>query len=233
MYMPSKYRQKYAKKSRKMTYRQYKNKKVAKSLKFGIGGGTKNFNLLNKVVPQKYVFKESFQFNNIVGAGSAIVGVNGMDMSQVPRYNALITMFRKYRIIALKWRFRLRTIELTDQAEHPTMYIRYNYDPDLTTTSIGENFMLRQSNMICKQFIHNTPEGCNLEYTIRPAVMGDRKNIAGVYKPSPLFKQWLDFTGIVNGEIMHYGLQYFVTNLPTGQTLDQDLQVEYECTDLI
>lgn len=200
----------------------------------GVAGGTRNFNVLNTVKPQVYLFKDTLQFNNIVGTGAAVVGVNNFDISQLPRYNALRTMFKRYKIVNAKWRFRLRTIELTDQAEHPNILLRYNYDPDLVVGSISENYMLRQSNVIQKQFIHNTPEGCNLEYSIKPAVMGARKVISGSdFKPNPLFNQWLDFNEITNGEIQHYGIQYWLSTLPAGQTIDLDLQVTYCCKDLV
>lgn len=231
------YRRYKKKSAAKRTYRSkrsYRSRRVPKTKPtWGIGGGTRNFNVLNTEKKQKYYFKETLQYNNIVGAGASIAAVNTFQMSLLPRYNALITMFKKYRVINLKWRFRLRTIELTDQAEHPNILLRYNYDPDLLSSSINENFMLRQTNVIQKQFIHNTPQGCNLEYSTKPAIMGARYAPTGVYKPSPIFNQWCDFTTAVPTEIDHYGIQYWISNLPTGQTIDVDLQITYQCCDLI
>lgn len=227
--MPKKYK---GKKTQKRTGR--KKAPRATSTK-GIGGNTQNFNVLNTVKPTIYKFKDTINYNDIVGTGSSVVGVNQFDIGMVGRYNALIVMFKRYRITLAKVRFRLRTIELTDQAQHPMMLLRFNYDPDLTVGSVSENSMLRQMNVIQKQFIHNTPEGATLEYTIKPAVMGTRYqfNSSTLVKPTPLFNQWCDFTTISNAEIGHYGLQYFISNLPTGQVIDMDLQLNYECCDLV
>lgn len=200
----------------------------------GIVGNTKNANVLNTLKPAIYRFKDTINFNDIVGTGASVQSANIFHIGMVGRYSALIAMFRKYRITSAKWRFRLRTVELTDQAQHPVMLLRWNYDPDLVQSSISENQMLRLQNVVHKQFIHNTPDGCNLEYTIMPAVMGARQIYStGLYKPSPMFRQWCDFTQDSLNEITHYGIQSFITNLPTGQTIDVDLQLSYECCDLI
>lgn len=200
---------------------------------YGVAGGTRNFNMLNVIKPAVYKFKDSRQVNNIVGTGSAVVGVDNVKISDIARYSSLIGMFRKYRITQIKFRFRLRTIELTDQAAHPYMLLRWNYDSGLLSSAISEDFMLRQQNVVAKQFIHNTPDGCNLEYTIKPATMAVVQNFNGTQVLAPKFGQWIDFSQMASSEIDHYGIQYWLSTLPSGQVIDQDCQIFYECKDLI
>lgn len=194
---------------------------------------TKSYNILNTVKPAIYKFTDTFQLNNIVGTGASVVGLSNIKIGDIARYSSLAAMFRKYRIKSVKFTFRLRTVELTDQSEHPHLLLRWNYDPTLLSSSITENFMLRQQNVLSKMFIHNTPEGCNLQYTIKPAVMFQTQNYNGTTVQAPKFKQWIDFTGTSTTEVDHYGIQYWLSSLPTGQTIDLDCSLNYECKDLI
>lgn len=218
------------KKYQKRSYRKY-SKPLAKSN--ASASLTRNYNILNTVKPAIYKFTDTFQLNNIVGTGVSVVGLSNVKIGDLARYSALTSMFRKYRINAIKLNFRLRTIELTDQAEHPHLLLRWNYDPSLLSSSITENFMLRQQNVLSKQFIHNTPDGCSLQYTLKPAVMFQTQNYNGTTVQAPKFKQWIDFTGTSTTEVDHYGIQYWLSSLPSGQTIDIDCSVYYECKDLI
>lgn len=133
-------------------------------------------------------------------------------------------------------RFRLKNIELTDNAVAPTMWIRYNYDPNLTSSSIGENQMSRLSNVVVKQFNFGHPSGALLEYTIKPAILrAIQLYNSTAFVPSPQFRQWVDFQNNVGAsvDVDHYGIQYFINNLPSGITIEHDIEMSYSCTDLI
>lgn len=202
----------------------------------GIPSNPKNYQIINsanKTVIHR--FKDTWQLNDIVGAGVSIPGLNTFQISQIGRYTALASMYRRYRIDSIKFRFRLNNVELTDNAELPTMYVRYNYNPDQTLGVMTEDYFLRQQNVIAKQFHHNTINGSVFTYTVKPAVMvGTQLYNSTNFVPSPVFNRWCDFDpALTTDEINHYGLQYFITNLPTGIKINLDAEVSYSCKDII
>lgn len=197
------------------------------------------YQILNTIKPMIYKFKDSFQLNDIVGSGVAVAGLNVFTIRDLNRYTNLSSMFRQYRITNVKLRFRLNNVELTDNSQLPTLYCKYNYDPDVQTASITEDYMLRQSNVVVKQFHHNTIQGSLLEYNIKPCIFRATMLYPGVvgtatYMPSPVYNSWVDLDPSTTlNEAVYYGLQYFITNLPTGITINLDGEYSYECRDLI
>lgn len=201
----------------------------------GVASQPVNYQIINKTKPPIYRFKDTFQLNDIVGANGAIQGLNTFQISQLARYNSLVSMFRQYRITNLKLRWRLQNIDTTDGNQLPTIYMRYNYDPELVTAVLSENYFLRQQNVICKQFHHNTITGSLLTYNIKPAVMrASQLYNSTSFVPVPTFNTWQDMdpAGTVD-EVNHYGLQYFITNLPAGTNLNLDCEMSYECRDVV
>lgn len=205
----------------------------------GVASVPRGFQILNKQPRRIYKFKDTMQLNDINGAGVAIQGLNVFTIKDIARYSNLITMFKQYRIREVKCRFRLENVELTDGAKLPTMYIRYNNDPDLQTAALSEDYFLRQQNVVVKQFHHNTIQGSLLNYNIKPCTLVATMLYPGVvgtatYSPSPQWNKWIDFdpSTTVN-ETVYYGLQYFITNLPSGITINLDLEYHYECRDLV
>lgn len=199
----------------------------------------RGYQMLNNIKRKVYHFKDTMQLNDIVGTGVSVSGTNVFTIKDVNRYTALIAMFRQYKINWIKLRWRLDNVELTDNAKLPTLYCRYNYDPDLQAASITEDTMLRTSNVVVKQFHHNTIQGSLLEYALKPCILRATMLYPGAvgtatYSPSPAFNQWVDFdpSTTVN-EMVFYGLQYFFTNVPTGITINLDAEYAYSCRDLI
>jgi len=211
-------------------------KKYTPSSVRGVASNPQNYQIINSFTkPYLYKFKDTFQMNDIVGTGSGVVGLNTFQIKQIARYTALTSMFRRYRIDKIVFRFRLDNVELTDNAKIPTMYLRYNYDPDLVLGALSEDVMLRQQNVVAKQFHHNTINGSTLTYAIKPAVLiGTQLFNSTNFVPSPVFNRWCDFdpAGTVD-EINHYGLQYVITNLPAGININADCEIQYTCKDVI
>lgn len=230
------YRKKYAKKPRRKTYEQYKKKKMNKVKPFrSIVGTNVNAQVLNtKIKTPIHYYKDTINYQDIVGTGAAMTGLIQFDIGLLPRYAQLVSMYRQYKIQNIKVIWRLKTIELSDNQQHPHLLMRYNYDPTLAIGSVNENTMLRKANVISKQFIHNEPNGTTLEYTFKPCVMQAlRVWNASNFFPSPKFNQWCDFTGTSTAELAHFGLVYWLSILPTDQSIDFDVQFTYCCRDLI
>lgn len=201
-----------------------------------IVGVNRNTQIYNKKGNAIHYYKDTIQYTNITGTSptTPLSGLVQFDMGMLPRYATLASTYRQFKVHSLRLIFRLRTIELTDNASHPYMLLRYNYDPTLTIGSVSENFLLRQNNVVSKQFIHNTPEGTTLEYYIKPCTMQALKqwNSSG-FIPSPKFNQWVDFASSSTNETALYGLVYFLQDLPSDQTIDFDIQFSYSCRDII
>lgn len=238
--MPS-FRKKYMKKYRKKTYAQYKAKKLARAKPFrSLVGTNRNTQIFNtKKTRQVHHFKDTFQYQTILGTetdGQPDVrnGLLQFDIGLTPKYATLKALYRQYRINSIKLIWTLKTIELTDNHRHPVVLMRYNYDPTLTVGDIGYAFLLRQSNVIKKQFIHNTPEGTTLEYIIKPCTMQALKQWnSGGFIPSPKFEQWCDFSASGTSETALYGLIYNLTDLYANQAIDFSIQFNYSCRDVI
>lgn len=220
--------------------RSYKKRTYAKRFKptitKGVASVPKSYQLLNTIKPPIYRFKDTIQFNDIVGAGASVSAVDKWDMLQIPRYSALNAMFRQYRITNIKYRFRLNNHETTDNAVIPVLYVRYNYDPEFSAGTNTENTMLRQSNMVCKTF--SSDGGTNdtiLEYNVKPAIMTANKLYNSTnYVPSPAFNRWCDFdpAGTL-AEVEYWGIAYFIPYLPAGININIDIEFSYQCRDLI
>lgn len=224
----------YKKKGYKKTYKK-KNYKKATPTK-GLASVPKSYQIINTILPRIYKFEDTYQANDIVGTGNTVVAVDKWQISSLYKYTALVSLYRQYRINYVKYRFRMNNVELTDNAIIPTMYIKYNYDPDLVSGSLNEDYFLRQSNCVVKQFQTGAgQEGTLLTYTVKPAVMMANKLYNSTnFVPTPSFNKWCDFdpAGTL-AEIEHWGIQYLITNLPTGITMNLDLQMGFECRDLI
>lgn len=201
----------------------------------GVVSNPQNYQIINATRSRVYKFKDTFQMNDVSGTGVSVVGLNTFQIKQVARYTALVSMFRRYRIDAIKIRVTLNNVELTDNAILPRLYLKYNYDPDLVLGNISEDYFLRQHNVVCKQLHHNTINGSVLTYTLKPAVLiGTQLFNSTTFVPSPVFNRWCDFdpSGTLD-EINHYGFQYFFTNVPSGIGINLDCEMQYSCKDVI
>jgi len=195
-----------------------------------------NYQVLNKI-RKTYHFAECYDpdFSIITGTGNPIAAVTQFMASQLPRYAALVSMFRQIKIVSINFRFTLLTLEATDNSQLPTCYVRYNYNPGLLAGALSENQMERLSNVVKKTFSSNTPQGRSFNYKVRPAVMRALHLYSSTgYVPSPQFNQWVDLDpdGTVD-EIQHYGLQLYFPIIPSGQQIQCTAEVNYKCRDLI
>lgn len=218
---------------RKKTYKSSKRPTPTKGR-----GSNPDYQIINTIPMRIYKFKDTMQLNDVAGAAATLNGygqVFTFSIKDIARYANLTSMFRQVRITKAKFRFRLETTELTDGAKLSTLYVKYNYDPDLVQGSLSEDYMLRQSNVCVKQFHHNTNKGAVFTYDVKPAIMrATRLYNSTDYVPSPAFNQWVDIdpSGTLI-EPVHHGLQYWFTTVQEGQRFNIDMELEYECRDLV
>jgi hypothetical protein len=225
------------KKTRKIvTRRTYKKGGKRKTLFSAKASGVLNYQVLNRI-NKYYHFADSYDpdFSIIAGTGNPIAQLSKFKISQIGRYSALVSMFRQVRVDSITYRFSLLTVEQTDNATLPTMYVRYNYNPDLITGALGEDQMEKLSNVVKKTFSHNTPQARSFNYRIKPAVMGAMQLYAtSNFVPSPLYNKFVDLDpGATTDEIEFYGLQLFIPVLAVGMQIQCTAEVRYTCRDLV
>jgi len=202
----------------------------------GIATQSRGIQKLNTYRMKPHYFEDVYASPPSIGAGAAIPLIATFNLAQIDRYSTLRTMFRQYKISWIKIRITMRQIENTDSTIIPELMIRYNYDPNLTLAQVTESSLNRYQNLVVKRFLQgDSAGGSELQYTIKPAVMGAAKlyQIA-TYTPRPLFNQWLDFSADSPAvEVEHYGLVLLWKNLPTGVNIDYRFQVGYSVRDVI
>lgn len=200
----------------------------------GIPRNPADFQILNAKKSDVFKFKETIQINDIVGTGAGVASVERFNIGQSGRIAALISMFNQYRITKAVYHFRCKYLDTTDTALIPAMYVKYNYDPDLLSGVITEDWALKQSNVVLKQFLTSDSRGTTLTYTVKPAqLVAYKLYLSTNYVPSPVFNKWTDFDPVgTTSETDHLGLWYYIPVLVTGQSINMDLELHYECRDL-
>lgn len=187
-------------------------------LKMGIANDP-TIQRINSLGWKSYFYKSTFELTTHTGASVSVTGLRQFYIGQVPQFAQLSELYRQYKIHSITLRFTLRNVENTDGNAMPKLYIRYNYDPNLSSGTILEAYMLKLTNTVIKTFQSNSQKGITFTYKIKPCVMQALQFYNTTdFKPSPKFNQWCDFldSGTATDEIGHYGVQYFIPDLPTG-----------------
>lgn len=165
---------------------------------------------------KKYIAKKSYIQNQIFGTGAAVSAVLQWSIAQFPDIGNYSLVFNQYRCYKLKYHFRLQNQEMTDNAIIPFIYIRYNDDPDLTTPS--ESTLLNMRNVMKHTF---TPGDLTCTYVVYPKKMMASQIYGSTgFTASPRKATWED----VDKSVGHYGLQYYIPNLPSGMTIEVTLE---------
>lgn len=230
------YRKKYMKKPRRKTYAQYKKKKQNKALAFNRAKAkiSRGYQVLNKYRAKSHYFEDTYS-TATTGPGPIAnwPSLPTFVMANLDRYTTLKLNYKQYRVKFFRLRMVMLQIENTDGAIIPELFIRYNYDPD-TAIPTSEATMRRQQNMVYKRFLQGDGSGTDFTYTVKPATMIAQR-IAGSnnYTHTPVFNKWCDFQVDPLNEPVHYGMQMFIPNIPSGVNFEFQFTVGYECRDIV
>lgn len=195
--------------------------------------------VLNRMPLLKYPFKGIYVATTLTGSASVgsispQAGLVNFKINDLANYSQLVSLFKQYRINMIKVTFEYLQNETHDTAYIPTLYCRYNYDPNLVVGTLDEVYMENLRNCVKKKFITygDAMRNCVASYKLKPATFV-AKQIYGTmnYVPSPVFNQWLDFTGTT--EIQYSGFSYFISNLTTGTSISIKYEYSIECRDPI
>lgn len=203
--------------------------------------------------PQKSMRWAKTIFNNTIWTGAgATVAFNGyfnLDATSsanlasgnaCPDLASLQGLFGMYKFEKIELTFRLRQLELSDTAQEPELYIRYNYDPNLDLTAGGGVAQINGwENVKTHKFTNQSPI---FQYTLYPKVMVPAYSYTGVasslgwglsqHKP-----MWLDLSDQSGGGagggggatgVQHYGVSGYFGNIPTGQSISLDITFHFK-----
>lgn len=151
----------------------------------------------------------------VIGAGAGTPFPIGFTTStiSVPQYATYAALFNKMKVNSIKFVFELITLDQTDDDLLPTIYIRFNHDPDLTAVGFSQSYFMLLNDVVKKVL---SPTDNMLEYTIQPQVMiGGLQTPAGTYAPMPRPCGWIDTTQDVD----LYGAQIYINPFGTGQQI--------------
>lgn len=164
-----------------------------------------------------------------VGANTYVVRtfVQTPDDISIPQHAQYRALFREFKIYAIKYIFTLTTLEQTDNAIIPVMYLRYNYDEETTTASLnalgtaGLNTYFGSLTHCVKKTFTSTSN--SVAYTVWPkypeAIQFTNGNFGARMKKAG----WMDSDRVLT---ILMGLQVYIPNLPTGMRIQLD--VEYD-----
>lgn len=174
-----------------------------------------NTQLINPGRDRIYYAKRTYSQNLVSGTGNPVSAILQWYITQFPEIGSFSVLFNQYKCVKLVYTFTLKTISNIDDELVPEIYIRYNDDPDLTTTSISQ--MMQQRGTLRHQF---TGTDLQVTYTVYPKIM----MAAQIYQSTtlqavPRKAGWQD----IDKTIGHYGLQYYIPSLPTGQKIEVNL----------
>lgn len=234
--MPS-YRKKYARKPRKSTYSKYKAKKTLKLYNkaktndaiVNTGGTT----LLNPAVKDKtitmvYTIENAKLFQYVVSAYANTYGAFQFKLSDLGSsvQSAVSTVFRYYRIKNVKIRWYIISDNANGSgAQDPSILHRYCYDINQVNAPYSTSALFKQQeNVMRHEFNSNT---ATTEYNIRP------RQLVIVATPGTPYGQDTGYTikpkwiSTTDGTDAHYGYQWCFENIPSGQTMKIQCDLEY------
>lgn len=179
---------------------------------------------------QRFVKTNLNQFTGN-GASTSLEDVVAFNLATMPDSSNITALYNEYRIRKITITATLLADRVggggtggTDwftTREMPTLYMRYNYDANLTSGGVPAN-VFTQPNWFRTQF---TPEHTVAQYSFVPKTltMIYLSGIATGYAPNdPL---WVDTT---YNTVPHYGLQFSTDFLATGFTLSFDVTYDVE-----
>lgn len=162
----------------------------------------------------KRYLSTGFTSGVVTGTGASQPFVLSPSCQEFDPGNIYRPLFNKAKVLSIKYIFELAALEQTDDSILPTVMVRYNHDPDLTTAAMSSAYFMGIADVVKKTF---TSTDNRLEYTIFPQVMrGGLQLAAGTYQPMPAPAPWID----TSQDVDLFGLQLYFNNFPAGQTIN-------------
>lgn len=169
--------------------------------------------------------RSTFNLNGIRPDATIYTNMSSTGTAAIPDLESLQQLFRYYRIVKIRVFFRIVYSEFTDNVQYPTLYTRYCYDAN-TGLPMDANYFSELTNTNRHTFTNESPEFVT---TIYPKIQSPKFALTGLssdgFAYAPTNPGWIDLSGAPAGsaitgcQAQHYGLDWFCTNVPTGQVL--------------
>lgn len=201
-------------------------RKVVRKRKLGNMKPDNQVVMYNKISdkPMRFV-KTVYGAQYLPGNGGALNGVLSFKISDIADFTNIALLFNRYKINAVHCTFTLRSGSanaggLDGSTQLPKLFVRYNYDSNAVAGTVG-NRMQELNNV---KTISYTAEKTVFRYTVIP------RTVAPVYLSSIATGYELQKKTFIDSAyptVPHYGIQFWVPALQTGDELLIDFTYDF------
>lgn len=185
---------------------------VRRSRAVGGGGGgpdSGDYVRLNTGGTRTFTVDRTVNIVNLTALGN-VAALYNPSSTLSPLFSTYTAQFNKMKVNWIKLAFTMTTLETADDDIMPIVYIRYNNDPDLTTTGFTQARFSALPGTVKKTF---TSTSNRLTYTIKPQIMTAGLQVGGSgYMPMPRKMGYIDGTQ----DITLFGAQYYLSPTNAG-----------------
>jgi len=167
------------------------------------------------------------QQSSVVGGGTVSL-VSAFTAVNIPDFLNYAVVFNQYRINKIHLTFRLKDVSGTASLSNdqmPTIWIRYNYDSvNMTPSTPSANVIFNLQKLPNVKQVTFTPNKTQFTYTLVPLTSSPvyLSSLATGYKMNRKL-----FIDVAYNNVPHYGIHYYVDNLPSGLRLDMDITTDF------
>ena len=202
-------------------------RKMARKVRSKNPAKTTQMTTFNRLTPKPQIFTKTALFvnngtNSYIGAGLPITFLGGALAASMPDWSAITALYNRYKMRKVTYTFNLTTGSQSnglDGDRLPRMFIRYNYDSNLTSANVQLRLQ-DQPNVKVFQF---TADKTSFSYSYYPRAI-EPVYLSGISTGYKLAKQ--QYIDVQYGTVPHYGLMFFVDALSTGLILTYDITWE-------
>lgn len=141
-------------------------------------------------------------------------------LNQLPNASEFTALFDQYKIISIKYRFKLRADPGSGTGTYPTLFYRRDHDDDNNPVSIDE---LEQSNLT--RHVVLRPNSW-VKIGVKPSILQAGLTQTGTTMVFPKYNTWIDCS---YPDVKHYGLKTWIDILPNNQSVDVYADVTFAC----
>jgi len=184
---------------------------------------------LNRVGPIPQVFKKISLADSsgavIIGGGAQYWAIGGVTGANMPDWTNILTLYNRYKIKSVSYTFNVQSTGSASliSFDLPKLYIRYNYDSNLSAGLLGVNILAKMQEVPHVKQFQFTPEHTSFTYKFYP------KCIEPVYLSSVSTGYKLarpQYIDTQYGTVPHYGIMYYFDFVASGIKITQDIQYE-------
>lgn len=182
---------------------------------------------LNRTSNKPIIFKKSALYNvngtNVMtGASVPISTVAGALASSMPDWGSITSLFNRYKMLKVTYTFTLTTSTASnglDGDRLPKMFVRYNYDSNLT----GAGVLTRFQECGDGKIFNFTADKTTFQYSYYPRAI-EPVYLSGISTGYKLARQ--QYIDVQYGTVPHYGIMWYVDFLASGLLITYDISYE-------